>query len=55
MDHERKLLSVYIEKETEREIERESLSAERRRIAEETGKVAVEIAKKSFSPKKFFA
>ena len=30
-----------------------AVSAERRRIAEETGKVAVEIAKKSFSPKKF--
>ncbi len=30
-----------------------AVSAERRRIAEETGKVAVEIAKKSFSPKNF--
>ena len=30
-----------------------AVSAERRRIAEETGKVAVEIAKKSFNPKNF--
>ncbi len=30
-----------------------AVSAERRRIAEETGKVAVEIANKSFNPKKF--
>ena len=30
-----------------------AVSAERRRIAEETGKVAVEIAKKSFNPKSF--
>jgi dihydroxy-acid dehydratase len=30
-----------------------AVSAERRRIAEETGKIAVEIANKSFNPKNF--